>query len=132
MKCLYTFLALIASACLLGAGEVSVTAEDTSSAGAVTVTVPAIKGSIDAILVDVGASTTNTILVTSAFGPVLSVSGVTADAAYRPRIVGTDTNGAALSGVISERIYIDSERLSVVVTATQAALADATVRIKYK
>lgn len=132
MKCLYALVVLWASACIAGAGEVSIPVEDTSSAGAVAASSLPVRGLLDSIVVDVAASTTNGIVVASGDETLFTVSGVTADTVYRPRVVGvTTTNGAWGAEAAIERIYLSGEKLTVTVTATQAAVEDVSVKIKF-
>ncbi len=54
-----------------------------------------LRGQIESIYVDVAANTTNTILVTSSQGTILTKSTITADTQFFPRVAAQTTAGAA-------------------------------------
>jgi hypothetical protein len=90
----------------------------------------ALDGFVEAIYVNVGASSTNTITVATPWETLLSVSGVTADTMYRVRVPTVTTAGSALSASNDyQRVLLASDKITVTVIGTQTGEVDTVVDV---
>lgn len=112
----------------------------TNGAGTVTNTSPYLDGDIDSVYIDIGANTAavcrvDLVAISPSTGPlaetILSVTNVSADAVYRPRL----TNVVTTANVnVAENVpyLIAMQKLQIQVSASNATGMTVAVTVKYR
>lgn len=100
----------------------------------VTGSIKVVQAEIDSIYIDVAASSTQVVTITTSDETILTATDVTADAAYRPRVVVCGVTGSSLDGTTNayEKFFIMSDTITVTVDASSTTTNDVTVYFRLK
>lgn len=87
-----------------------------------------LNGYLDSVYVDIAAGTTQTVTIATTNETIITLTAITADAVYRPRIAAANVVGGSL-GVTNaqERFLLCSEKLRITVETTSLTTNDVSV-----